>query len=295
MSGAQARVSQLKNQLGVFGSGVGPGQLLKGEVTIITGAGNGIGKMAAIIAGAHGAHVVVSDLDPQKTQETVDTIKNNGGSAIGVPGDVTAKDFGETVVKATIDAYGKINHIVNNAGFTADKMLHTMSDDIWNLILDVHCTAPFRIVRAAAPHLRLKDPEKHENRCIINISSTSGIHGNAGQINYSAAKAAVTGMTKTICKELGPFNVRCNCIAYGSIDTRLTQAKEDGASITVIGQKIALGIPASMRANPQANNDVPLRRQGNAEEAAAAIVMLLSPLSSYISGHTLEVTGGRGI
>lgn len=184
-------------------------------------------------------------------------------------------------------------------------MLHTTDDATFRQMLEVHTVAPFRIIRAAAPYLRIKDESKRENRSIINISSTSGTHGNIGQINYSAAKSSVVGMTKTIAKEWGPFGVRANTIAYGWIDTRLTRAKESGESIEIDGRKVALGIPgrpakqgASTEGGKPAVNaasDIPLGRPGRQEEAAGPVLFLASGLASYVSGQVLEVTGGRGI
>lgn len=172
-------------------------------------------------------------------------------------------------------------------------MIHKMTDKQWDIMLAVHNTAPFRIIRAAAPHLR---KQNGENKTITQISSTSGIHGNVGQINYATAKAGVTGMTKTIAKEWGQFGVRANTVAFGHIETRLTAAKEAGAFVEVDGQKVALGIPKKVsESNKGGASDIPLRRPGRADEAAAAVLLLTTPLASYITGHTLEVTGGRGI
>ncbi|KAK0547573.1 hypothetical protein OC845_004021 [Tilletia horrida] len=293
---ASARAGQIVAHLG----NVGPTQLLKGQVAIITGAGQGIGASAAKLFAAHGAQVVVSDLDAKKTQQVTEEIKAQGQEAFAFPGDVMANDFGQRVVDATIKQYGKINHIVNNAGFTADKMSHNMDDDTFELMHRVHGLAPFRIIRAAAPYMRIKDVEKRENRSIVNVSSTSGLHGNVGQISYAYAKSGVLGLTKTIAKEWGPFGVRCNTVAFGYILTRLTFAKENGDAIEIDGKKIALGIPgrpasADAKQAVTAVSDIPLQRAGYPDEAAAAMLFLASPLASYISGHTLEVTGGRGI
>jgi len=268
--------------------------LLAGEVAIITGAAQGIGRSAALIFAKEGAKVVVSDLDVKKAEVVVQEILAAGGDAIAVGGDVSAADFPDRIVKAAVDKYGKINHIVNNAGFTFDKMIHTMTDEAFDIIMKVHVQAPFRIIRAAAPYMRIKG--NTENRSIVNVSSTSGLHGNVGQVNYAAAKAAVIGITKTIAKEWGIFGVRANTVAYGFIETRLTGAKTSGESITVGGQKIALGLPGGGPA-PAAKgpSPIPLQRGGSADEAAAAILFLASPLASYVSGHTLEVTGGLGI
>jgi len=271
--------------------------LLAGEVAIITGAAQGIGRSAAIIFAREGAKVVVSDLDEKKAQLVVEEIKGFGGDAIAVGGDVGADDFPKKILDATISKYGKLNHIVNNAGFTFDKMLHTLSDDAWDIIQKIHVRAPFRLIRAAAPYMRIKG--NTENRSIINVSSTSGLHGNVGQANYAAAKAAVIGLTKTIAKEWGPFGVRANTIAFGLILTRLTQAKEEGATIEIDGKKVALGIPGTgagaSQPGPKAFPLIPLARGASPDEAANGMLFLASSLASYVSGHTLEVTGGAGI
>src|ERR1700722_7361994 len=220
--------------------------------------------------------------------------------AIAVPGDVTDPSYSPKLVKAAADfGNGKIHIIVNNAGYTWDGVIHKMSDKQFDTMLAVHNTAPFRLVREAAPYFRVKDGEP---RCIVQIASTSGTHGNAGQINYSIAKAGVTGMTKTIAKEWGPqFGVRANTIAFGHIETRLTAAKEKGAYITTAsGEKIALGIPGaqiSARKGPAENayKDIPLGRPGSATEAAGSVLAVVSPLFSYVNGQTIEVTGGRNI
>ncbi|KAI0803004.1 short-chain dehydrogenase/reductase SDR [Irpex lacteus] len=269
--------------------------LLNGEVAIITGAGQGIGRSAALLFAKEGAKVVVSDLDAAKAQSVVDEIKLAGGDAIAVAGDVGADDFPQKVIEATIKKYGKINHIVNNAGFTYDRMLHTTPDDAWDIIQKIHVRAPFRLIRAAAPYFRLKGENK-ENRSIINVSSTTGLHGNVGQANYAAAKSAVIGLTKTICKEWGAFGVRANTVAFGYVLTRLTAAKEAGASIEIDGKKVALGIPGGKAgASSGPTGAIPLGRGATPDEAAAAVLFLASPLASFVSGHTLEVTGGAGI
>jgi len=240
---------------------------------------------------------VVSDLDEKKAQLVVEEIKGFGGDAIAVGGDVGADDFPKKILDATISKYGKLNHIVNNAGFTYDKMLHTLPDDAWDIIQKIHVRAPFRLIRAAAPYMRIKG--NTENRSVINVSSTSGLHGNVGQANYAAAKSAVIGLTKTLAKEWGLFGVRANTIAFGLIHTRLTQAKEDGATIEIDGKKVSLGVPgAGAGANQpgaKANPLIPLARGGSPDEAAGGMLFLASSLASYVSGHTLEVTGGAGI
>ncbi|KAF5389364.1 hypothetical protein D9757_004263 [Collybiopsis confluens] len=308
------RLSQLSAHLSnSYGRG-----LLAGEVAIITGAGQGIGRSAALLFAREGAKIVLSEfvllstihldndlitvlsIDPAKLDVVEQEIKATGGDAISVAGDVGADDFPKKIVDAAIKAFGKINHIVNNAGFTYDRMLHVLPDDTWDIIMKIHVRAPFRLIRQAAPYFRVK-PEQRENRSIINISSTSGLHGNVGQANYAAAKAAVVGLTKTIAKEWGPFGTRANTIAFGLIHTRLTAAKEAGVTLEIDGKKVALGIPGAKppidptASSGQAYPQIPLRRGGSPDEAANAMLFLASPLASYVNGHTLEVTGGSGI
>ncbi|KAH8882597.1 NAD(P)-binding protein [Thozetella sp. PMI_491] len=284
------RIGQIANHLNY------PKGLLAGQVAIITGSAQGIGAEAARLFANEGAKVVVSDIDAEKSQAIVDKINASGGKAIAVPGDLLKDDYiKELIKKAAEFGNGKIHILVNNAGFTWDAVIHKMTDKQWDTIVNLHGTVPFKLVREAAPYFRVKDGEP---RNIINISSTSGLHGNAGQINYALAKAGVTGLTKTIAKEWGPaFGVRANTIAFGHIETRLTAIKELGGFVTVDGQQVALGIPEKQKnaAGPGAFADIPLRRPGSATEAASAVLAIASPLSSYISGQTISVTGGRNI
>jgi len=270
--------------------------MLEGQVAIITGAGRGIGAAAAKLFAEQGAKVVVSDLDAEPAEAVVAEIKAAGGEAIAVAGDVTNPDFPNELMKKTMDAFGKLNILVNNAGYTWDGMLHKMSDKQFQAMLDVHNVAPFRLIRAATPFMREaakaekgegKDPEP---RCIINVASTSGLFGNVGQINYSTAKSGILGMTKTVAKEWGAFGIRCNAVAFGLIETRLTQDAESGEKIAVAGEQVALGIPSHLKG--MATMLIPLGRAGTPQDAAGAILLLASPYASYITGQCLNVTGG---
>lgn len=273
--------------------------LLDNHVAAITGSGRGIGEAAAKIFAAEGAKVAVTDLDASVSDSVAEAIRKAGGEAISYPGDVTDPAFPEAFLKAVVDAFGKIDILVNNAGYTWDGMIHKMTDEQWQAMLEVHNTAPFRLIRAAAPYMR--DAGKAEidagktpsNRCIVNISSTSGLHGNVGQVNYATAKMGLLGLTKTVAKEWGAFGVRCNAVAFGYMDTRLTRPKEAGEKISVQGREIDLGIPDKLRGGFE--HLIPLRRGGTAEEAAGGILLMASPYAGYITGHTLEVTGGMGI
>ncbi len=274
--------------------------MLDNQVAIITGAARGIGAATARLFAQEGAQVVVNDLDATTLASVVDEIKANGGIALAVPGSVTDAAFPEQLIKATIEAFGKINILVNNAGYTWDAMIHKMTDEQWQAIIDVHATAPFRMIRAVAPYMRdlakaeiQADGVPREPRCIVNISSTSGLHGNIGQANYALGKLGIVGLTKTVAKEWGPFGIRCNAVAFGFVDTRLTQSKAQGASIQIGEQAVALGIPEAVRETAATRS--PLGRPATPEEAASGILLMASPLASYITGHTLEVTGGAGI
>ena len=272
--------------------------MLDGKICIVTGGGRGIGKATALLFAKEGGKVAISELDAEPANETVTEIKKIGGQAIAVVGDITAPGAPEKLVQATVDAFGpNIDVIANVAGYTWDGFLHKMTDEQWDAILNIHLKAPFRVLRAAAPYIRDNAKKEKEEgirvmRKVINISSISGTDGNPGQANYSSAKAGLMGLTKTLSKEWGMFNVNVNCIAFGWIETRLTKAKEDGVeTIEREGKKIALGIP---RAGLEAIKSViPLGRPGTADEAARAILFFASPLSDYVSGQILKVTGGR--
>ena len=273
--------------------------MIDGKVAILTGAGRGIGAATAKMFGAEGASVVVSDLDPTPAEETAATIRNAGGKAIVVAGDVTDPTFPAQLIKATLDAFGGIDIIVNNAGYTWDAVIQNMTDKQWYAMIDVHTTAPFRILREASNFIR--DAAKKEQaangranpRKVVNVSSVSGVYGNAGQVNYSTAKAGITGLTKTLAKEWGRYNVQVNCVCYGFIETRLTASKEAAEKVQRDGEEIQLGVPNQMR--QMAPLLIPLGRPGTPEEAAGPILFLASPLSNYVSGIVLEVTGGRAI
>jgi 3-oxoacyl-[acyl-carrier protein] reductase len=270
-------------------------QLMNQKVAIITGAARGIGRACAELLSQHGAHVVLSDIDADPTYAAVEQLKLDG-DALAVPGDVTDPEFAPHLIKATLDRFGRIDAIVNNAGYTWDGTIHKMTDEQWQAMLDVHLTAPFRIIRAASEYLReTAKREKAEHgqaaaRKIVNISSTTGTRGNAGQTNYAAGKAGVIGVTKTLAKEWGQFNIQVNAVAFGFIETRLTRPKETGETITRESSDISLGIPQTHR--ELAFKMIPLGRGGTTQEAAGAVLFFCSSLSDYVSGQVLEVTGG---
>ncbi|SEG91457.1 3-oxoacyl-[acyl-carrier protein] reductase [Thermomonospora echinospora] len=261
---------------------------LTGRTAIVSGSGRGIGRAIALKFAAEGADVVVNDLDPAPAEETVAAVMDAGGCAVACVGSVTEAGFAERFVQTAIDTFGGLDIIVNNAGYTWDSVIQKTTDEQWDAILDVHLKAPFQILRAAQPYLRT--PADH-HRKVVNISSVAGLGGNAGQANYSAAKAGIVGLTKTLAKEWGRYKVNVNAVAFGLITTRLTEASADGnASIDVQGRQIRVGV------NPQLltamETMIPLGRAGTPEEAAGSVYLLSIPESDYISGQVLVCGGG---
>ena len=270
---------------------------LEGKVALVTGSGRGIGRQIALKLAGEGASVVVNDLDDGPGGETVAEIVAAGGTAIACNGDVTAEGFAERFVQAGIDGFGGLDIIVNNAGYTWDNVIQKMSDEQWMAILNVHLTAPFRIMRAASRFIREAARQEASEgrevfRKVVNVSSTSGVYGNAGQANYSTAKAGIMGLTKAMAKEWGRYKVNVNAVAFGLIMTRLTEAPaHGGATIDIAGREIAVGVRPEVLKN--AETMIPLGRGGKPEEAAGSVYLLCIPESNYISGQILEVTGGR--
>ncbi len=267
--------------------------ILEGKTAIITGSARGIGRATAELFVAEGARVLINDIDGDVAEQAAGEI--DGETAV-FSGDLTKPGACDDLVKAAMDAFGSVDAIVNNAGYTWDGVVHTMSDEQFQAMLEIHTVVPFRVIRAIAPHWReAGKQERNEGvevfRKIVNISSVSGTMGNAGQANYAAAKAGVTGLTKTVAKEWGQFKVNCNAIAFGFVETRLTAAKEESEEIEREGETIGLGIPEQMR--EMGKMMIPLGRAAEPEEAAGPVAFLCSPLSNYIHGQVINVTGGQ--
>lgn len=268
---------------------------LEGKVALITGSGRGIGRAIALKLASEGARIVVNDLDAEPAEETVQAIRAAGGQAVACVGSVSAPDFAERFIGTAVNEYKGLDIIVNNAGYTWDSVVQKMTDEQWYAMIDVHLTAPFRILRAAQPVIRALSKAEGEAgkrvvRKVVNISSVAGLFGNAGQANYSTAKAGIVGMTQTLAKEWGRMNVTVNCVAFGFIQTRLTASTADAATANIEGREIKVGINPGLLAMME--QSIPLGRGGTPEEAAGAVYLLCAPESDYVSGQTLMCTGG---
>jgi len=267
--------------------------VLDDKVAIVTGSARGIGRATAELLAEQGAKVLINDLDGDVAEQTAGEID---GETVVYAGDLTKPGAADELVKAAVDAWGQLDIVVNNAGYTRDNVIHKMSDEDFQAMLDIHNVVPFRVLRAAAPHLR--EPAKQERdegvevfRKVVNVSSISGTMGNSGQANYSSGKAGVVGLTKTLAKEWGAFKINVNAVAFGYIETRLTASKEESNVMEIGGEKVQLGIPDQMR--QMAPVTIPLGRPGTPQEAAGGIFFLCSPWSNYVHGQVLNITGGQ--
>ncbi len=270
---------------------------LEGKVALVSGSGRGIGREIALKLSSEGARVVINDLDAEPAASVVAEIRAAGGQATACVGSVTESGFADRFVQTALNEFGGLDIIVNNAGYTWDNVVQKMSDEQWDAMLAVHLTAPFKILRAASGFIREASKREADAgtpvfRKVVNISSTSGVYGNAGQANYAAAKAGINGLTKAMAKEWGRYKVNVNSVAFGLIMTRLTQPLTAGeASVQVEGRTIAVGVqPDRLKA---AESTIPLGRGGTPEEAAGAVYMFCIPESNYVSGQVLVCGGGR--
>jgi 3-oxoacyl-[acyl-carrier protein] reductase len=268
--------------------------LLEGKKAIVTGSARGIGRATAELFAANGASVLINDLDADAAEQAASEI--DGETAV-FAGDLTETDAADKLVATAQEAFGSIDIVVNNAGYTWDGVAHKMSDEQFQAMLDIHTVVPFRVARALAPHWREAAKAEAANgeeyfRKLINISSISGTMGNAGQVNYSAGKSAVVGLTKSLAKEWGQFKINVNAVAFGFVETRLTAAKESAEKLEGPGgEEIQLGIPEQTRA--MAAMIIPIGRPASPDEAAGPVMFLASNLADYVHGQVLNVTGGQ--
>ena len=269
---------------------------LESKTALVTGAGRGIGRAIALKLAEYGAAVMVNDLDPAPAAETEAAVKQAGGNAASLAGDVTDPAFPQRLVDATLERFGSIDIIVNNAGYTWDNVIQKTTDEQFQAMLNIHITAPFRILRAASGWIRETAKReaaegKRVTRKVVNITSIAGVDGNPGQAGYSSGKAGIIGLTKTMAKEWGRYNVTVNAVGFGLIETRLTQPLTgEAASIDVQGRKIAVGVQPKVL--EWVKTACPLGRAGTPEEAASAVLFFCSPLSNYVTAEVLICSGG---
>jgi 3-oxoacyl-[acyl-carrier protein] reductase len=269
---------------------------LQSKTALITGAGRGIGRAIAEKLAAAGAAVMINDLDAAPAGETSSAIQASGARAAHLAGDITQTGFPQQLVDATLATFGSLDIVVNNAGYTWHNLIQKTTDEQFQAMLDIHVVAPFRLLRAASSFLR--ETAKHEiaegrrvMRKIVNITSIAGIDGDAGQASYSSGKAAIIGLTRTLAKEWGRYNVNVNCVGFGMIETRLTQPlAPDAAAVDIQGRPIVLG--ANQKILDMVKSACPLGRMGTPEEAAGPVLFFCSPLSDYVTGEVLVASGG---
>ncbi|MCP3730285.1 SDR family oxidoreductase [Sphingomonas sp. MG17] len=270
--------------------------MLANKVALVSGSGRGIGRAVVEKFASAGARVVVNDLDADVAAETVAVITASGGEAVAFAGDATAPDFGDRFVQAAVNAFGGIDIIVNNAGFGWDSILQKTSDQQWEAMLAVHLSGPFRVLRAAQPVIaaaakaEIAADGQARRRSVVNISSIAGLGGNVGQAGYSAGKAGVVGLTKTVAKEWGRYGVTVNAVAFGIIGTRMTLPRAGEEMIQVGDRQVKVGMGAELQA--ALATAIPLGRPGTPQEAAGAVYLLCLHEASYITGEVIVCGGG---
>jgi 3-oxoacyl-[acyl-carrier protein] reductase len=267
---------------------------LTGKTAIVTGGGRGIGRAIVHRLVSAGANVLACDLDQQALQETQASARDSNRVAL-IGGDLMEPAFPQQIVDAALKSFGSIDIVVNCAGFSWDSVIQKTSDEQFLAMLNIHVVAPFRLLRAASDYLRAT--AKRETaagqrvmRKVVNITSISGTEGNPGQAGYSAGKSGVIGLTKTLAKEWGRYNINVNAVGFGLIQTRMTQPLTPEAKIEMAGKEIPIGVQPAMLDSIAAA--CPLGRIGTPEEAAGAVLFFCSPLSDYVTGEVLICSGG---
>jgi 3-oxoacyl-[acyl-carrier protein] reductase len=266
---------------------------LEARVALVTGAGQGIGREIVLKLASEGAAVLANDLDAERLAALRDDVARDGGRCEVLPGDVTAEEFGDQAVATCLDHFGDLDIVVNNAGYIWNSRIVNHSDEQWAAMLDVHATAPFRLLRAAGRHFRqmAKEGRTTHTRKVVNVSSISGLFGEATQFSYSAAKSALVGMTRSLAKDWGRYNVTVNCVAFGFIETRLTQSfSGEVPEIEVAGHKVKVGIDAATV--EMMKSLIPLGRVGTPRDGAGAVYLFCLPESDFISGEIVVAAGG---
>jgi 3-oxoacyl-[acyl-carrier protein] reductase len=268
---------------------------LAGKVALVTGAGRGIGLRLVHRLAAEGARVVVNDLDPEEAEAAARSLRAKGAAATAYPGNVAQADFPSGFIAAALGEFGDIHIVVNNAGYIWNGPLHKISDEQWDAIQNVHLRAPFRILRALRGFLDERVAKERNDglivhRKVVNVSSVSATGGAAGQANYAAAKAGLHGLTRSLAKEWGPLAVNVNCVAFGYIETRLTQEIAGETAVMIEGVPRRVGLTRPMI--EAIKHSTALGRAGTPDEAAGGIMLFCLPESDYVTGQVLEVSGG---
>jgi len=269
-----------------------PDGLLAGKAAIVTGAAHGVGRAVAELLTEHGASVLLADVDEAALRSA---LRDLGGSTVTLAADLAGPAAPATVVAAAIESFGGLDIIVNNAGYNLNARFAQMSDDTWEQMLAIHVSAPFRLLRAAAPHLaaaaeRDQASGREVFRKVVNVSSIA-VMGSAFQANYAAAKAAVVGLTKSLAKEWGSLRVNVNAVAFGSVDTRLTRPRTPDNVLQAGPAPVQLGL--SPRLVEEAAATIPFGRIATAREAAGGVFLLCTPWSDWITGQLIMVSGGQ--
>jgi 3-oxoacyl-[acyl-carrier protein] reductase len=268
---------------------------LEGKTALVTGAGRGIGRAIARRLVAAGARVMINDLDETMLLESEGEL-GHPGRVKHVAGDLTDPMVPERIVHTTVAEFDSIDIIVNNAGYSWDNVIQKTTDEQFQAMLEIHLVTPFRILRAASTYIRETAKEEIANgrrvmRKVVNITSIAGTDGNPGQAGYASGKAGIIGLTKTMAKEWGRYNVNVNAVGFGLIGTRLVQPLTDAAAnMEMHGHKIRLGVQPSLL--DSVKTACPLGRVGTPEEAAGAVLFFCSPLSDYVTGEVLICGGG---
>ena len=269
---------------------------LANKAAVVTGAARGIGRAIAEKLSGAGAAVLLVDVDASALEEAQGALRDGGGRVTTIAGDLTDPAFPQTVIHAAVREFGSIDIIVNNAGYTWDSVIQKTSDEQFEAMLDIHVVAPFRMLRAASHWIRERAKKEIETgqrvmRKVVNITSISGLDGNPGQVGYASGKSAVVGLTKTLAKEWGRYNVTVNAVGFGLIDTRLIKPMDDPQTAIAIGEKqVRVGMQPQVR--EEAARMIPLGRLGTPADAPDAVFFFCSPLSDYVTGEVLVCSGG---
>jgi 3-oxoacyl-[acyl-carrier protein] reductase len=244
------------------------GLKLTGKVALVTGAAQGIGKAVALLLARHGADIVVSDINLEKAEETAKEIESIGPKAMAIKVNVASLNDVERMVEAVLKKFGRIDILINNAGITRDKLILRMTEEDWDIVLNVNLKGTFNCTKAVVRHMA-----KQRSGKIVSIASVVGEMGNAGQVNYAASKAGVIGLTKTIAREFAKRGINVNAIAPGYIETPMTEFLSD-------------------KVKEELKRLIPMERLGKPEDVAEAVLFLVSEESNYITGQVLNVNGG---